>query len=67
MVPKGHLLRTFVETEIITLLAGPAAEQMFLGRDVGVKADDVKVQEFLAAINSDQEVADAHLRDPTTR
>jgi hypothetical protein len=62
MVPKGHLLRTFVETEIIILLAGPAAEQMFIGMDVGVKADDLKVQEFLEAINSDHEVADAHLR-----
>jgi hypothetical protein len=40
-------LRTFVETEVIILLAGPLAEQMFLGRDVGAKTDELKVQEFV--------------------
>jgi hypothetical protein len=35
---------------------------MFVGRDVGAKTDDLKVEEFVNALNSDPEVADAHLR-----
>jgi hypothetical protein len=59
MVPKGDLLRTFLETEIIILLAGPAAERMVVERDIGVRTDDLQVEEFVKVLNPDPEVADA--------
>ena len=62
MVPNDlDLLRVFVEKEIICLLAGPLAEHMELGRDVGTKTDDVRVAEFAEALYSDREVMDAYL------
>jgi hypothetical protein len=63
LVPKDpDLQRTFVEKEIIFLLAGPAAEQMLVGREsIGDKLDDVRVEEFLACLHSDPQVRKAYL------
>jgi hypothetical protein len=62
LVPKDpDLLRVFVEKEMICSLAGPLAEHMLLGRDVGTKTDDVRVAEFAEALYSDRKVMNAYL------
>jgi hypothetical protein len=55
LIPKGDFLRTFIDTQIIVSLAGPVAEQMFTGRDVGTKSDDLEAEKFARAANPDPE------------
>jgi hypothetical protein len=62
LLPKDlGLLRVFIEKETIILLAGPVAEQWFVGARVGYKSDDVRVEEFVSALLSDPELIDAYL------